>query len=221
MILYTCAESRGLRVSWTAAELGIEIEYRMMPFPPRIHTPEYLAENPLGTVPMLVDGDIRLTESSAICQYLAAKTGDISLTVQPDEVDFGPFLDFLHHADSTLTFPQTVYMRFALFEKHRGLADAGEAYARWFGARLVKLENRLDGRRFICADRFTLADIAVSYSLWLARLLGLDKFFGPNVAAYLDRQTGRLTFKHALEAERAAGVGITPTVSGVIREVMR
>lgn len=220
MIFYSCEASRGFRVSWTAAELGIDLGYRMMPFPPRILHPEYLDENPLGTVPMLVDGDVRLTESSAICQYIAARSGNTALVLRPDETDYGYFLDFLHHADATLTFPQTVYLRFALFEKQRGLAEAGVAYARWFGARLVKLENRLEGREYLCGDRFTIADIAICYPLMLARMLGLDKFFGPNVASYTVRQVDRPACVQALEKERVAGMAVSPSISDVIRKLV-
>ena len=211
MLLFTCERTRGFRASWTAAELGLALDYRMLPFPPRICEPDYLNENPLGTVPMLVDGDVRLTESSAICQYLAAQCGDTPLIVRPDEADYGPYLDFLHYADATLTFPQTVYMRFALFEKERGLAEAGAAYARWFGARLAKVEERLEGRDYLCAERFTIADIAVSYALWLAQMVELDEFFRPNVAYYIERQRARPAFRSALDCERTAGKGVAPS----------
>lgn len=203
-------------MSWTAAECGVEIDYRMLPFPPRKWCPEYLAENPLGTVPLLVDGEVRLTESTAICHYIAAKSGNPSMLVEPGEDDYGVFLDYLHHADSTLTFPQAVYLRFSIFEKHRGLTEAGEAYARWFGARLLKVQSRLEGRAYLCADRFTIADIVICYSLWLARMLRLDKYFSENVSLYLDRQLKRPGFIQALDRERTAGRGISPTVSEAI-----
>jgi glutathione S-transferase len=221
MLLYTSEGSRGFRVSWTAAELGLKLEYRMLPFPPRAHRPDYLDINPLGTVPLLVDGDLRLTESTAIAHYLATRAGASDLIVTPDEPDYGNFLDYLHHADATLTFPQAVFLRFAVFERHRGLGEAGEAYGRWFGARLIKLEQRLDGRHYLCADRFTIADIASCYALWLARLLGLDSHFGPNVAAYLDRQVARPGFVQAIENERLAGEDAQPSVTsllGALRE---
>lgn len=194
----------------------MDLQYRMLPFPPRIYAPQYLEDNPLGTVPMLVDGTVQLTESVAICQYLVARRTGHSLVVEAGEADYGYYLDFLHHADATLTFPLTVYMRFALFERPRGLAEAGEAYGRWFAARLAKLEARLDGRQYLCAGRFTLADIAVCYALWLAKLLKLDRNFGPNVAFYIERQMQRAAFIQAMETEAAAGQGISPSVIPMI-----
>ena len=211
MILYTCEGSRGLRVGWTAAELGISLDYRMMPFPPRKFCPEYVGLNPLGTVPMLVDGEIELTESSAICHYIVEKQGNSSLLIQPGEPDYGYFLDFLHHADTTLTFAQTVYLRFAVLERSRGLAEAGEAYGRWFGARLARIEERLNCRDYLCADRFTIADLAVCYSLWLAQRTGLSRHFSPRLTSYMQRQIGRPAFLLALCREREAGSAVTPS----------
>ena len=206
MILYTCERSRGFRASWAAAELGLELEYRMLPFPPRYLAKAYLQDNPLGTVPLLVDGDTRMTESSAIAQYLAAKAGDNDLAVMPEEPDYGAYLDFLHHADATITFPQTVYMRFALFEKDKGLAEAGLAYAEWFGKRLIKVEERLDGRDFLCADRFTVADVVIGFALWLSTMNGLQDRLTPRAKAYLERLMRRDGFQRALAAEKAAAI---------------
>ena len=148
-VLYTCAGSRGLRATWAAEEAGVAIDLQLLPFPPRFKAPDYLEVNPLGTVPMLVDGAAHMTESCAIAHYLATKGADQSLVVAPDEVDYPAYLDFTYHADATITFPQTVYMRFALFEKDKGWGEAGEAYAKWFWKRLVKLEQRLETRDYL------------------------------------------------------------------------
>lgn len=203
-VLYTCERSRGLRVSWTAAELGIELDYRILPFPPRAHTREYFEINPLGTVPALVHDGHTMTESSAIAHYLATRWGPSPLAVNPDEADYGVFLDFLHHADATLTFPQTVYQRFVLMEPARGFREAGEAYATWYAKRLVKAEQRLAMREFLCADRFTVADIAVAYALYLSTLNGLDHLVPKVLKDYRERMTARAGFIAAVAAEAAA-----------------
>ena len=78
-VLFTCAGSRGLRATWAAEEAGVAIDLRLLPFPPRFQAPEFLETNPLGTVPMLVDGETAMTESCAIAHYLASKGSDRSL----------------------------------------------------------------------------------------------------------------------------------------------
>lgn len=202
-ILYTCAQSRGLRATWAAEEAGVEIDLKILPFPPRFKAPEYLGINPLGTVPLLVDGDARMTESCAIAHYLATRSGPSDLVVAPGEPDYAAYLDYTYHADATLTFPQTVYMRFALFEKDKGWAEAGEAYAKWFHKRLVKVEQRLDGRDYLCADRFTVADICVGYALILAQSVGLDEGIPESLKAYRTRLIERPAYQRATKREEA------------------
>jgi len=55
--LYHCAAARSFRPLWTLEELGLPYELKMLPFPPRVFAKEYLGLNPLGTVPLLLDGD--------------------------------------------------------------------------------------------------------------------------------------------------------------------
>jgi glutathione S-transferase len=200
-VLYTCAGSRGLRATWAAEEAGVDLDLKVLPFPPRYLAKEYLEINPLGTVPMLVDGESRLTESCAIAHYLATKDGITDLAVAPGQPDYAEYLDFTYHADATITFPQTVYMRFAIFEKDKGWAEAGEAYANWFAKRLVKVEQRLEGREYLCADRFTVADICIGYALVLAKSVGLDDRVPESLKDYRERLTQRDAYKRAVERE--------------------
>ncbi|TNE42977.1 MAG: glutathione S-transferase family protein [Sphingomonadales bacterium] len=201
--LYTCARSRGLRATWAAEEAGVEIELKVLPFPPRYLAPEYLELNPLGTVPLLVDGDARMTESCGIAQYLASKDGPSPLVVSPGEADYAAYCDFTYHADATITFPQTVYMRFVLFEKDKGLQEAGHAYAKWYWKRLIKLEQRLQDREFLCADRFTVADICCGYALVLSESVGLDEGIPDSLKAYRERLMTREAFQRAVAREEA------------------
>jgi glutathione S-transferase len=206
--LYTCAGSRGLRATWAAEEAGTDIELKLLPFPPRFQAPEYLETNPLGTVPMLVEGDVSMTESCAIAHYLASRGDNPSLVVGLQEADYAAYLDFTYHADATITFPQTVFMRFALFEKDKGWAEAGEAYAKWFWKRLVKLEQRLDGRDYLCAGRFTVADICCGYALILAGKVGLDEGVPQSLRDYRERLVSRDGYRRAVEREAAGPAAI-------------
>lgn len=200
-VLYTCARSRGLRATWAAEEAGVDIDLHVLPFPPRYLAPEYLAINPLGTVPLLVDGDSRMTESCAIAHYLASRDGPSDLVIAPGEPDYAEYCDFTYHADATITFPQTVYMRFVLFEKDKGLQEAGHAYAKWYYKRLVKVEQRLAGREYLCGDRFTVADICCGYALILSQSIGIDEGVPDSLKAYRDRLTSRPAYQRAFARE--------------------
>ena len=65
--LWHCPDARSFRPLWALEELGLPYELRMLPFPPRAHARSYLELNPLGTVPLFIDGATRLTESAGIC----------------------------------------------------------------------------------------------------------------------------------------------------------
>lgn len=104
---------------------------------------------------------------------------------------------------ATLTFPQTILLRYSQHEPEKGLQQAGEDYGKWYIARLRMLDATLeDGREFLCADRFTLADICVAYALFLGTTLGLDERYAPQTAAYLQRMTRRQAFVAARREER-------------------
>jgi glutathione S-transferase len=71
--LYHCVSARSFRGLWALEELGLPYELVMLPFPPRQHARHFLVLNPLGTIPLLVHGDTRMTESAAICHKGRAK----------------------------------------------------------------------------------------------------------------------------------------------------
>ena len=215
IVLHHCVSARSFRPLWTLEELGAPYELRMLPFPPRVHARTYLQENPLGTIPLLVDGDTRMTESAAICQYLCALHAPTPLQVESSESDFGAWLNYLHFGEATLTFPQTLVLRYSRFEpEERRQPQVAQDYAKWFLARLRGVDARLDGREWLAAGRFTVADVSVGYALLLASLLDLAPQFPPNVQAYWQRLQQREGYQRAMrsqeEAARAQGVSPIP-----------
>jgi glutathione S-transferase len=151
-----------------------------------------------------------MTESVAICDYLAVRHGPSPLAVAPHEADFGAYLNWLHHGEATLTFPQTLVLRYARFEPaERRQPQVADDYARWFLARLRGLDARLSQSETLCAGRFTAADISVGYALHLAEKIGLSERMPPAVLAYGERLKQREGYQRAVQAEhdgaKAAG----------------
>lgn len=205
MKLYHCQDARSLRPLWALEELGLDYELVTMPFPPRALHPGYLDINPLGTVPALVDGDLTMTELTGICHYLAEKAAPTPLRVDPVEPAYGEYLNWLYRSDATLTFPQTIVLRYSRLEPEpRRLPQAAEDYSIWYLSRLRCVEAALDDREFLCADRFTIADIAVHYALFLGRSLGLDERYKPNCRRYLERLMQRPGFQRAMQRQQPA-----------------
>ncbi|MCC2978656.1 glutathione S-transferase family protein [Sphingomonas sp. IC4-52] len=202
--LYHCADARSFRALWALEELGLDYKLHLLPFPPRVREPSYLDVNPLGTIPLLVDGETRMTESAAIVQYLATRAGPNELVVEPGSPDYGVWLNWLHFGEATLTFPQTLVLRYRMLEPpERRLPQAADDYAQWFHSRLRHVERALGDREYLVGGRFTVADISVGYALLLAKSLKIDNGFPPQVAAYWERLKERDGFARAKEAQKA------------------
>ena len=214
--LHHCLSARSFRPLWMLEEIGLSYDLKMLPFPPRVLARPYLDINPLGTVPALFDGTTRMTESAAICQYLAARFSPGKLDVGVDEPAFGAYLNYLHFGEATLTFPQTLVLRYLHFETgERRQPQVANDYGKWFLARLRTLEPLLAEQAYLCAQRFTAADVSVGYALLLAQHLGLDQQFTPSVGAYWDRLQARPAYQRAMAAQNGAalaqGVPTTPS----------
>jgi glutathione S-transferase len=217
--LYHCVNARSFRPLWTLEEMELPYSLKLLPFPPRAFAPHYKEINPLGTIPLFIDGAVRMTESSAISHYLAVHYGPSPLGVDPAEDDYGAFLNWTHFGEATLTFPQTLVLRYGIFEPaERRQPAVAQDYAKWFLARLRAVEARLDGRDYLCAGRFTVADISVGYALVLAGMIGLSEEFGPNVAAYRARLEARDGFRRAVRAQEEAAAALG-TLDGFGRPV--
>ena len=211
--LYHCISARSFRPLWMMEELGLAYELIVLPFPPRVFARSYLDVNPLGTVPLMIDGDVRMTESAAICQYLCASHAPTPLQVEPGEKGFGAYLNYLHFGEATLTFPQTLVLRYSRFEpEDRRQPVVAQDYAKWFLARLRSLEVVLADQDYLCAGRFTAADISVGYALMLAEHVGLAERFTPAVKAYWVRLAQRDAYIRALRSQEDAArqQGVSP-----------
>ena len=215
--LYHCDAARSFRPLWMLEEMGLPYELKMLPFPPRVFAKDYLALNPLGTIPYLIDGDTRMTESSAICHYLGTKYGPTPLIVGLEDAAYAAFLNWMYFSDATLTFPQTLVLRYSQLEpEERRNPQVATDYAKWFFGRLRAVEAATANAESLCGGRFTAADIVIGYALRLADNIGLAKDFGPNVREYWARLQQRDGFKRAVAAEQRAGIeqNVAPRLRG-------
>jgi glutathione S-transferase len=184
--------------------MGLPYELKLLPFPPRALAPDYLTVNPLGTVPTFFDDAMRMTESAAICQYLVTRYGPSPLAVETSEPDFGPFLNWLYFGEATLTFPQTIVLRYSLFEpQERRSAQVAADYSQWFLSRLRGIDAVVSKQPTLCAGRFTVADISVGFALMMAEFIGLNAKFSPAVAAYWQSLKERDGFRRAIAKQES------------------
>jgi glutathione S-transferase len=193
--LWHCYNARSLRVLWALEELNIDYDVEVLSFPPRYRQPGYKDINALGTVPYFVDGQAQMTESSAICHYLAGKYGSGLLDISIEHSEYANYLNWLYHGDATLTFPQTLVLRYRVMApKENTQQQTADDYEKWFVARLVKLSQYLSTRQYLCDNRFTMADIVIGYALYLGELLRLSHHYSPQLHDYLKRLKQRPAF---------------------------
>ena len=196
--LWHCTGARSIRPLWTMEEMGLDYQLEVMQFPPRFMHSGYTEINPIGTVPYFTDEHVAMTESAGISQYLVDRYGPTELALTVDEPDYGLYLNWLHRSDATLTFPQTLVLRYSQLEpEERRLPQVVEDYSKWFFSRLRALEIAFDEREYLCANRFTIADVSVGYALYLAESLGLRDGFKAQTNAYYERIKARPAFVKA------------------------
>jgi glutathione S-transferase len=201
LTLHHCAGARSFRALWTLEEMELDYTLKLMPFPPRFRQEGYLNINPLGTVPAFTDEGVLMTESSAICHYLVTRYGPSTLAVAPEEPGYAAYLNFLVMGEATLTFPQTIYLRYEKFEtQERRLPQAAADYTQWFASRL-KAAMPLLGTRYAAAGRFTAADISLGYAIRLANAIGLAATVPERAQLYWQDLSQRPAYFRAVEAE--------------------
>lgn len=177
--LYGGARSRASIVQWYLEELGVPYEFVMLDLAAGAHLqPDYLAINPVGKVPAIVDGDLQLWESGAILLYLAEK--------------YGPSVSLEQRAE---------YAQWSLF----GNATLGpgifiEASREKEKPRLFKaLNDRLSQQPYLMGESFTVADVAVGSILaYIPMMLKIGYDDYPAIQAYVQRLVERPAFQKTI-----------------------
>lgn len=181
------------RVRLTAAVLGIELEEKLLDFSKGEHkSPEYLALNPNGAVPTLVDGDFVLTESRSIMQYLASKKPESGLLPRDEaaraDVTRWQFWDSSHFSPQLGTYAYEKLIKGMVGLGEPDVAKLNEALAN-FRRFAAVLNQRLEGRQYVVGNSLTLADLTLASSLMYAKQTEVPLAEFPNVERWFSRIT--------------------------------
>lgn len=202
MKLYGTAPTRAIRVQWLLNELGIDCEVVSMD-PLGELDPEFLALNPAAKLPVLVDGDVVLTESAAIPLYLAEKYPERGL-IPSGLADRGQMYRWIFFLVTEIEQPLwRIDLNTAIYpEGDRVPGDIDNA-TRDCKKMLAVFEQHMSGREVVAGDRLSVADFIAAYTLdWAndAEMLG----DAPRLRAYLEkmyaRPTAPMTIKQGLAA---------------------
>ena len=201
--LYGAGPSRWVKCYWTLRELEIPFEPVVVSvLKGETHTPEFLAKNPFGKIPVLEDGDLRLRESSAICTYLAERHPEKSLLPTSGTADRALVHQWMSFAVADLEQPlwRAMKHRFLYAEEARIPAEVEVAHAD-FKALAATLERELRGD-YAVGGRFSLADLTLAYTLrWsrIERIIGVDLLATfPRLIEYVRLHTSRPAFPSEL-----------------------
>ena len=190
MELYTDSSPNGFKATIALAELGLPYRLRHVRIEQGEHRlPAFLALNPHGRIPVLVDLDtgIAVFESAAILLYLAEKTGRL-LPAQPQQRWAAIIWLAFHAASMGPMLGQRVHFEIA----QGGANAAATAHFRQLSeAALATMDGRLAGHAYLAGDEYSIADIASFGWLHIAQLVGFDFSAWPHVGAWYARVAAR------------------------------
>ena len=199
LTLYHSPQSRSIRPRWLLEEIGAPYEVKLIRLEAGDQkSPEYLKLNPNGTVPTLVDGDLVLWESAAICQYLADKFPERGLAPAVGTPERGAYYQWIHYAMSTLEPPAiTIFLHTVRLPETDRVPQLVDAARIQLAAAVTVVNDALAGREWMLGSQFTAADVMVGSTLWWAQLMGLIGEQHPNAQAYLARCMARPAMQRA------------------------
>ena len=201
LTVHHLGKSQSERIVWLCEELGVPYELKRYERDPVtiLAPPEYKALSPMGTAPVITDGDMVLAESGAIVEYITAKHGAGRLALTPEHPCFADYLHWFHFANGTL---QAVMGRNMILRRLDPPADHPMVVSTKgrLERALAVVEERLGAAAYFAGDEFTAADIMSVFSLTTMRFfMPVDLAPYPAILAYLQRIGARGAYRRAMQ----------------------
>lgn len=199
LVFYTNPQSRGRMARWMLEEVGAPYRTEVLEYGPAgMKSPAYLAINPMGKVPAIVHGGRVVTETAAICAYLADAFPQAGLAPPPAErADYYRWLFFAAGPlEAAITNKALGVAVPAERERMAGYGNLDQTVA--------TLEAALTGRSFIAGERFSAADVYVGSQLGFTMQFGMMER-RPAFVAYVEGLNRRPAFVRARELDDALG----------------
>ena len=201
LIVHHLHVSQSERIVWLCEELGLDYQLKCHDRDPktRLAPADYKALHPIGTAPVIEDGDLVLSESGAIVEYIIARHGDGRLTLDPSHADYPQYVYWLHYSNGTL---QPAMGRNMILRRLELPTDNPIVAATRGRLELAMqfTEDRLADATWLAGDTFTAADIMTVFSLTTMRhYYPLDLAPWPNIRGYLQRVGERPAYRRAMQ----------------------
>ncbi|WP_151634344.1 glutathione S-transferase family protein [Noviherbaspirillum aerium] len=190
LVLYTNPQSRGRIAHWMLEELGIPYETVWLEYGPRMKSGDYLAINPMGKVPAIKHGEVIVTETPAICAYLADVFPEKNLAPAPASPARASYYRWMFFAAGPLEMASTCRAFNWQVPEGRSSTVGFGCYADTMNA----LEKAVEAGPYICGDQFTAADVYFGSSVGWGMMFGsIEK--RPALEAYFHRLSARPSFQ--------------------------
>jgi glutathione S-transferase len=157
-------------------------------------SPAFRALNVMGEVPVLEDGDVVLTQSGVIQDYISSKTGKLGGKSAAERRDVLRWMFFDNHKVSGLAGPLRFNMNFLPEDKRN--ADVNAHLAMRLASALKVMETHLDARDWLATDEISIADIACAGYLYYPEPFTFDRADYPNINRWLDAIAAQPGWKH-------------------------
>ena len=192
LVFYTHPQSRGRIAHWMLEELGEPYRTVWLEYGSTMKAPEYLAVNPMGKVPALRDGDIVVTESAAICAYLADRFPQRRLAPPPGDTARAAYYRWMFFVAGPLEMATTAKaLNWQVPEGRSSMVGFGS-----YAAAIDALETALQPGPYVCGEQFTAADVVLGSALGWGMMFGtIDK--RPSFEAYVARLQQREAARRA------------------------
>ena len=195
MKLYWSKQTRAARAVWMLEEAGVEYQLvdAAIGAEDRIDSEEFREASPMGKVPALVDGDVKMSESAAICLYVADRYSSGSLAPAVVDPARGKFLYWIMYTPAVIE--PAMNEKFNEIEPNPHRSGHGS-----FELMIKTLEDGLGEREWILGDQFTAADVMLGSSVVFMQMFGMLEA-SPVLSAYADRCLARGAYQKALTLE--------------------
>lgn len=192
MKIYWAPQTRSTRVLWMLEEAGVDYEKELIEIrsPDREDPPEFLAASPMGKVPAIADGDVAMSESAAICLYIADRYSLGELAPTLDDPRRGKFLYWLMYTPAVVE--PAMSEKFNQVESNRIRSGWGD-----FELMIDIWDSALAGKQWILGDQFTAADVMLGSSAVFLRMFDMLPDTR-NIGEYADRALARPAYKAAI-----------------------
>lgn len=192
--------SRAGRIIWLLEELELPYEVNNMGFHPKdLKSDEHRARHPLGRVPVLDDGEVRIYESGAIVEYILERHKNGGLKPDVDSPEYPDYLQWFHYCEGMVMPPiNTIIVQTILLPPERKDETALGQAQRLLTKALAPVDATLEGKNYLIGN-FSAADVMLGHSCYMGNRLGCVTKEMANLKSYVDRISERPSFKTAIE----------------------